>query len=62
MAMIRSAFHFAGAVFSVLLMLGLAFAGLVALPFYSAWTWFIGDPWWKEPKDRPAKGFWNTPK
>lgn len=45
----------------VCVMCSVALVGLCFLPFYSLWTWWIGDPWWAVPKGRPAKGFWRQP-
>lgn len=59
-SMLRELGDFMLAVWDVFAMLSLAFIVLLCLPFYSAWTWFTGDPWWKETASRPANGFWNT--
>ena len=53
---------YATAVFEVACLLGLAVLGLLMLPIFCITQALKGDPlWFLPPKERPAKGFWNTP-
>ena len=52
----------ATAVFEVSCLCALAALGLALLPLFCIQQALKGDPlWFLPPKERPAKGFWNTP-